>query len=150
MTKKSKTKNKSKKTTARKARNFEAHYLALILVAVLLLEGYFVTSTHRSDWQQGASVLDISHEVSETFTELGQVFQPIADAVDGVNEFYELSATAMMQVLDISEPTYELRIVTDGVYNFYQEASIQLSQLLDVTPTSSWPAHVAGVSYVAD
>jgi hypothetical protein len=140
------TKSVSKK--APKAKGYEAHYLAVILIAFLLLEGLLITSTQVSDWQRGVSVLDMSTAVAQTSSDFMLVMQPVADAIAGVNQFYQIAATEMMYVLDLSEydPLYELSLVIGGVNAFYQEATVQLTQLLDFSDTASWPAQIAGVS----
>lgn len=146
-----KPKNKTTKSLSKKApqsRGYEAHYLAVILIAFLLLEGFLFTSTQSRDWQKGIQVLDMSSAVAQTTSDLRVVMQPIVDAVEGVNEFYQIAATEMMHVLDISgqNPLEEVALVTEGVYDFYQSASQELTYLLDVSERSSWPARVAGVS----
>lgn len=149
--KKTKKKIKStKKVSSRRvqARNFEAHYLAIILVVFLLLEGYFVSSTQLADWQKGMRVLDISTAVTQTTTDISLVMQPVTDAVKGVDQFYQLSATAMIELFDMSQegPGSQIGFVTDSVYEFYQQASIETASLLDVSSVSAWPSQVAGVS----
>ena len=151
MTKKTKTKNKSKKPASKRIarqKNYEAHYLALVLIGLLLVEGYLGTTTSLSDWQQGVAVLDMSQAVAQTSSDLAVVFQPVTNTIDGVNQFYAIAANEMAQVLDLSgsDNFADLGFVTDGVYNFYQQASVQMAGLLDVSPENSWPARVAGAS----
>jgi len=148
--KKIKKKNKAvtKKVYKKKVHQYEAHYLAFVLIAFLLIEGFLFTNTGTRDWQKGISVLDVSAPVMQTVADVSTLMQPVSDAVVGVNEFYQVSATAMIELLDMSEdgPISEISFVTNSVNNFYQEASIEMASLLDMSEVSSWPAQVAGVS----
>ncbi len=151
MKKVTKTKNKRRKTVSKKiarAKRIESHYLAIIIIAFVLLEGFLITSTHLTDWQNGFEVLDMSTSMTQTGSDFAAVVQPISDAISGVNEFYEVAANEMMVVLDISNtnPMEEVNLITGGIYEFYQEASVQMASLLDVSDITAWPAQVAGVS----
>ncbi|MBX4191842.1 MAG: hypothetical protein KW804_03520 [Candidatus Doudnabacteria bacterium] len=145
-TKKTATKFVAKKVVKTKA--YEAHYLAMILLGFLLLEGFLSTSTKMSDWDRGLEVLDMSSSVAQTTSDLEIVMQPIATAFEGVNEFYELAATEMIQILDMSgvNPMEDVVFVTSGVTEFYQQASVELISFLDFSDSRSWPAKVAGVT----
>ncbi|HEX9502705.1 MAG TPA: hypothetical protein VF974_00065 [Patescibacteria group bacterium] len=155
MIKKSKNKKVNKKQAVKKAikdKKYEPHYLAIILVGLLLLEGYFISSTQLSDWKKGMGILDVSTAVTQTTSDLSFVMQPVVDAVSGVDQFYQLSANAMIGMLDMSSdgPTDQVSHVAEGVYQFYQQASVQMADMLDISSVSSWPASVAGASIVAE
>jgi hypothetical protein len=149
MTKKSKTKKIKKsapsvKKVSRK-NNYEAHWLAIILIAFLLLEGFTLTSTTPADWQRGASVLDVSADVAVLMEDMSTTFEPIVSAIRGVDQFYKLSAVEMMKILDLSDsdPLADVVLVIDGVHEFYDESSNQLAGLLDY---SAGFGSVAGAS----
>ena len=145
-----KKKTKNKKKIVSKNKNFESHYLAIILVVFLLVEGYFISSTQLSDWQKGMKILDVSEYVTRTTSNVSFIMQPVSEAVAGVDTFYQLAATAMTEILDMSSegPIDQVSQVTSGVNEFYQQASWQITDLLDVSSVSSWPAQVAGVSVI--
>lgn len=150
MTKKSKKKNKKKPVAKKISRikNYEPHYLALILIVFLLFEGYLFTGTNWSDWKHGMAVLDISNAVTETVYDVRSVLQPVSDVVTGVDKFYQLAATEMTKLLDLSQngPIDQISLVAGSVSEFYEQASVELATLLDMSNTSSWPGNIAGAS----
>ncbi len=148
---KAKKKNKTTKTHARKARpqKYESHYLVIVLVVFLLLEGVLVTSAQATDWQYGFQVLDMSSSVAQIATDLSVTFEPIINAVQGVDQFYQLAATQMTVLLDLSsiDPIGQIGMVTDGVYEFYQSAATEMAALLDLSAMGNpWSGNIAGVS----
>jgi hypothetical protein len=119
--------------------------LALVLIGVLLVEGLFASFTTRSDWSQGVAVLDISQAVADSAAGTGILLRPVADAISGTDQFYQLAATEMMVLTDLSDnPLQELEMVATGVAGFYQEASTELALVLDFSRPRSWNANVAG------
>jgi hypothetical protein len=151
MTKKSKSKQKKNTKPTRKVqktRQFESHYLALILIGFLLLEGILFSATNQTDWEQGVQMLDVSSAVMQTSSDVSWIFQPVSEAVAGVDQFYQLAATEAMSLLDLSEdgPIDQMALVTNSVFEFYEQASVELASMLDVSEMSSWPARVAGAS----
>jgi hypothetical protein len=151
MKKRSKNKSRtSKPVAAKKARTkkYEAHYLAIVLIAFLLLEGTLISSTQAVDWQTGTSVLDLSFAVAQTSQDLAVAFSPVTNTIEGVNQFYALATDQMMGLLDLSgtDPLNEVSLVADGVNSFYQQAATQMAQVLDMPSMSSWPGNVAGIS----
>ncbi|MBX4186858.1 MAG: hypothetical protein KW802_01180 [Candidatus Doudnabacteria bacterium] len=151
--KKTKTKIKTKRAVRKvnKVKHYEPHYLAIALLAFTLVEGLLFTTTKPADWQSGLAVLDVSSAVSTTVADTSFILQPVGDAVSGVNQFYEVSATAMIDLLDMGDegPIAQLTFVTDSVYEFYQQASSEMMALLDVTETMNWSPQVAGASVSA-
>jgi hypothetical protein len=150
---KTKTKKKQTKKTAsprkKREKQFEPHYLALVLVAFLLLEGFTLTSTTAPDWGQGTEVLDMSQAVHQTIDDSAKLFQPIVNTISDINKFYELSATELIPLLDLSDydVTEDVALITDGVAAFYDEASIELANLFDFSSTvNPWTSAVAGAS----
>src|SRR6185436_9836854 len=150
--KRSKTKKASvAKVKRQKVKQYESHYLALILVGFLLLEGLLGTMTTIKDWQQGVTVLDISSQVTQTISDANVAIQPVFEAIEGVDQFYSMATTEMTTLLDFSgENNFaELEQVTDGVFAFYDQASIEMAHVLDLSDINTWPARVAGVSIFA-
>jgi hypothetical protein len=141
---KSKTKS-NKKSVRRKPKHYPHHYLVLYLVLLLLVEGVLFNISTPQDWVAGISLLDISTEVSVTAHDIATIFQPIADVVDNINQFYNLAAISMIQLLDLTETFSDVATVFDGVNEFYAESSTQLTQLLDLSGYV-WPSQVAGAS----
>jgi len=146
-----KTKKQSKapavKKTAR-ARQYEAHYMALILIGFLIVEGLFITQTHTADWQYGAAVLDISTQVA---SDAANVINPVSDVVSGINQFYQIAATEATPLFDISQsdPIGDLSFIAGGVSEFYSQAATQMAQLLDLSDSgNSWSGNVAGASTI--
>lgn len=154
---KTKSKIKNKKKSKAKAvkrvsrpriKKYPTHYLALILAVTLLLEGVLFGITTGSDWKNASQILDVSSGVSEVQIDLTQTFQPMSDLVSSIDQFYQLSAIQMSQLLDLSDSGVgsEVAMIYNGVSEFYQQASIQMAQVLDFSSSSSWPAKVAGIS----
>jgi len=150
MKKKTNTKKSIKVSSKPKQQKFESHYLAIVLISFLLLEGCLVTTTSTIDWQKGLAVLDVSEAVAQTNSDLAIILEPITDVINNVNQFYTLAATQMTQVLDLSEPDpiADISLVTDGVNEFYQQAAVQLTELLDTSSWHSSSGDVAGISIV--
>jgi hypothetical protein len=147
MKSKQKTKTKIIRKTKR-AKHYPAHYLAIVLVGVLILEGVLFSTTTNTDWQKAVTVLDVSKAVIQTQQNMSVMFQPMVDVVVTINQFYQVSASEMTQLLDLSgsHPGSEVAFIYNGVSDFYQQASTQMALLLDQSANSTWPARVAGVS----
>ena len=152
-----KTKRKTKKTKVSKAvpkprarthKKYESHYLALILIGFLLLQGVLMTSTTATDWKAGTQILDVSSAVSSVSSDVADVFSPVVNTFDSVNQFYVQAATAMIPLLDLSSdnPVNDVVTVASSVNDFYQQAATQMASVLDLSSISSWPARVAGVA----
>ncbi len=138
---------KQKQKTKVKIKRYPVHYLAFVLVALLILEGVLFGMTKSADWQQAVAVLDVSSGLAETIQNTAEVFQPSIDMIANINEFYKLAATEMAKLLDFSSaPTgEEVVYIYDGVTDFYQQASTQMAKLLDVSDYVQIPL-VAGIS----
>jgi hypothetical protein len=151
-----KNKNQKKKSVKKsvrksKARNYESHYLLIALAAFLLLEGILMTSTTTEDWQKGVAVLDVSTTVSQTMADIKVTLQPINEVVANVDQFYQLAANEMTEVLDLSDADMfsEVALITGGIAEFYQEATDQMIALLDRSSwseSSLWTGNIAGTS----
>lgn len=141
-TKKIKKTNKKNQTAPRKkVRSYEAHYLALALIAVLVVEGVAGTYISAADWKSGVAVLDFSSTMPQTLQQINYVFE-------GVNQFYQIAATEMIPVLDLSNngPIDNGALVASSVYEFYQQSSNQMASLIDFSHTAAWHGSVAGIS----
>jgi hypothetical protein len=147
---KTKKKNKIVKTQVKaRSKKYESHYLVIVLVVFLLLEGVLITSAQAADWQYGFQVLDMSSSIAQTSADLSVTFEPIANAITGVDQFYQLTATEMSSLLDLSSvnPVGQIATISGGVYEFYQSAATELTALLDLTSIGSvWSGNIAGVS----
>lgn len=147
---KTKKKNKVAKTTTKKvvrSQKFESHYLAIVLIAFLLLEGILISSASTVDWQKGFAVLDVSQSITQATSDLAVVLTPVTETINNVDTFYQLAATEMTSLLDLSDnnPTIELVQIFDGVAAFYEQAATEMIALLDMSTATSWPS-VAGAS----
>ena len=135
------------KTNKNKKAHYEVQYLAIILVTFLLIEVMLFSIAGPADWQAGADVLDMSEAVSLVATDLADVFEPITDTVANVNQFYQLAATAMTELLDMSGKNFlsPVSTILIGVNDFYQQSADQMALLLDLSPKPVQPM-VAGIS----
>ena len=136
------------KTKTKKIKNYSAEYLAIVLSAVLLLEGMLFGVSNQAMWQDAASLLDMSSSLVETSNYTLAVLEPLFVTASDIHRFYELASTQMMILLDISGSNTgsEIGWIINGVSDFYSQASVQTAQVLDVSAVSSWPGSVAGIS----
>ena len=140
------TKIKAKKRTP-KIKQYPAYVLAIILSVFLLGEGWLGLNTTKSDWQAGASVLDVSAQVSDMVSDMEFVLAPANDTIAAINEFYHQATIAALQTFDISGTADPLAFAR-GVNDFYNQASDQLISVLDISNYFVSPntPQVAGVS----
>ena len=126
---------KIKKVAKRRAKKYPVHYLAMVLILALILEGVLFGITTGPDWRAAIQVIDVSSGVTEVSNNLSATFQPIVEVYSDVNQFYQLSATAMIPILDLSNSNFgsEFAMVYDGMSKFYQQASIQMADVLDIS-----------------
>jgi hypothetical protein len=129
-----------------KTKTYEAKYLGVILVAILLIEAGLFNINSNSTLQKGFAVLDLSQTVSETSQNLSFAFQPMTDAIDSINQFYQAASTQMIGLLDMSGSMNDVADVYNGVNDFYQSASTQMAELLDFSRSSPWSGNIAGAS----
>ncbi|MEJ0021973.1 MAG: hypothetical protein WDN47_05410 [Candidatus Doudnabacteria bacterium] len=136
------------KTKTTRVKKYPTHHLVTILTCVLVLEGILFAVSTPADWLNAANILDVSGGVSETMQETIVTFQPMIDVVRGINQFYQLSATQMMRLLDLSDSGagQEIGYIYNGVADFYQQTSSQMAQLLDVSDNRLWTPKVSGIS----
>jgi hypothetical protein len=140
-------KNKNQTIKSKKAKKqYPSHYLAIILAAVLILEGVMICMTTSSDWHDASSILDVTVGLNETISDTVTFFQPVTDVVSGVSEFYKQATDQMMTLLDLSGSFSDLTEVFNGVGEFYTQASIQMAHLLDVSETPAWGGKLSGAS----
>jgi hypothetical protein len=129
--------NKKAKTITRtrrpRARQFSAQYLAIVLAAVLLIEGVSIGSVSAQNWRFGVQVLDMSAGVSQTVSDMSVALAPAVLVVRSVNNFYSLAATEMAYLLDASDQAAQLADIYNGVASFYNQASSQMALLLDAS-----------------
>lgn len=139
---------RGKNNRSRGQKKYSPHYLAIVLAVVLILEGALFNITSTADWQKASTILDMSIAVAQTSQDLIATFEPMIEVAQGVNQFYQLAATQMMELLDLSDSRFgsEVTLVYMGVANFYWQAASQMEGLLDESSIASWPATVAGVS----
>lgn len=140
--------HKKMKKNSKRSENHPPHYLALALIALLLIEGVIGTATSAADWQNGLSMLDVTSAVSEVSSDVAKTFEPMVETVLNINLFYGMSTNHMTELLDLSDYDLfeEVNNVVSGVNDFYDQASTQMIAILDFSSTSTWPARVAGVS----
>lgn len=131
-----------------RAKKYPAHYLGIIILGLLLIEGIIFGMATKSNWQDGIAVLDVRAGVNETSNDVVTVFQPMIDAVDNLNKFYDNATTEMTKLLDLSSdpPGTEVMYVFNGVAEFYGQASIQMARVLDTSDFVPWPSQIAGIA----
>ena len=145
-----KTKQKTKK---QKVRTYEAYLLGLAIITVVAAEVGFANYATSSDWHDGFAVLDLSSSVSQTVSDMKVAFAPAGFALESINGFYEQSAVAMTQVLDMSassDQSSPMDLVY-GVNDFYQMATNEMANVLDLSdylPSASQQPRVAGASVI--
>lgn len=143
---KTKTKSNHNLKSRKKIKRYDEHYLGIILLIFLLLEGGLFSLTAAIDWQSGLSLLDMGPSLVQTTDQLQSTFAPVIFVVSGVNDFYTQATDQAMIVLDFSDTENDVALVFNSVSLFYDQASIQMSQVLDFSSQASWPAKVAGIS----
>jgi hypothetical protein len=133
---------------SRRAKKYPVHYLAVILALALILEGVLFGITTGPDWREAVQLIDVSNGVTEVSHNLSVTLQPIADVFSDVNQFYQLAATEMIKILDLSDSSMgsELGAVYDGVETFYQQASVQMADVLDISSATPWSGQISGIS----
>ena len=131
-----------------RVKKYPAHYLGIILVGLLLIEGVIFGMATEANWQNGYAVLDVHAGVDETSHDVVTVFQPMIDAVDNLNKFYQMTTTEMSKLLDLSSdpPGTEVMLIFNGVAEFYGQASIQMTRVLDTSDFVPWQSQIAGAS----
>ena len=144
--KKSKTKNRTKRKSAKRHQQYPVHYLAIILIVFLLLQGFLISATQITHWQTGVSLLDVRQEVALVAADLMKVFQPALDLYHNVHTFSQLAATETIALLADTNPIGEVVSVASGIDEFYAQASIQMAKMLDVSELAQRSGLVAGIS----
>jgi hypothetical protein len=137
-------KSKTKATKRRGEQQYPAYLIAVILSAMLLLEGFLLGVATPGAWEKGLEVLDISSAVQAVASDVAVVVEPLMEQYDNVNTFYQMAATEMMVMLDVSDtdPFAFFR----GVNEFYRLASIEMAELLDFSDDLAALPQVAGAS----
>ncbi len=134
------------KSKNKRGKSYSKEYLALAVLVLLLGEGGLFARTQPADWQQAATLFDLSSSLGQTAAEIQIFFSPMAMVVDGVNEFYQQAATAAIPLLDMSQADNEAGEVIMAVSTFYDQASTQMAQLLDFSSAAGDIGSVAGIS----
>jgi hypothetical protein len=154
MKKISKTKNKSKKTTTTKRarkpqeRTYQAYILGLVLITLLAGEFALITSSTSHDWKVGMQILDLSDAVPQLIADVKFVSEPAVFALNTIDEFYNHSAVAASQILDMSDSDSSPMMLVYGINDFYDLASKEMASVLDLSGyiDSSFEPQVAGIS----
>lgn len=137
-------KTKSVRNVKSQEKHYPAYYLAALLAGVLLLEGLLLGAATPQAWQNGLEVLDVSVGfnlvVSDTFT----IVEPLLVQMDNVTTFYQMAATEMMVLLDVSEQ--DPLVFPKTVFRFYEVASIEMEKMLDFSNEFAYFPQVAGAS----
>jgi hypothetical protein len=138
-------KNKKKRVrSTKKEKTYSAYYLAIILSLVMIMEGFLLGVATASSWDKAIDILDVSHAVNAVMADVAFVVEPLMDQFEYVNEFYQLSATEMTTLLDLSES--DPLIFPKSVLEFYELASIELEEMLDLSENFSHFPQVAGAA----
>jgi len=145
---------KTKTTGIRKqkVKTYEAYLLGIALVVMIVGETALISNSTAADWHAGLSVLDMSPSISQTVSDMKVAFAPVAFTVNSINEFYQASALASAQILDMSSSSPDQPSPGEFVYgvnNFYQMAANEMTNVLDLSnymPSTSSAPRVAGIS----
>ena len=136
------------KTKKIKARNYSAHTLAIVLAIALILEGIVFGTATSADWQNAATILDVSSAVTTTAHDMSVTFQPLTELMGNIDEFYELATVEMEQILDLSDSQIgsEMTMAYYGISDFYKLATDQMMAVMDVSNSPLLQGSVAGIS----
>lgn len=135
-------KNK-KRSSRKKYRNID--FLDVSFV-VLVLVSAFAMGSAPEDWKIATyETLNLSDSMSATAEGLVTMSSPLIQVVEDVNTFYQMAATEMMTLLDMSDTQGEIQFFMSGVNEFYRLASLEMEELLDFSDTQAWPGKVAGM-----
>lgn len=142
---KTKTKSKITKTKIVKAkkteRTFHVSYLALAIVALVLLEGLLFSFASAADWKEGVKVLDVHPAVVQGVDDFEITLSPVAETVNMVNQFYSLATDAAIELLDLRGGEKGMVEFYSGVSQFYMMASVEMETLLGLnTINPVWAA----------
>lgn len=140
---KSKTNTNSKRGKS-KAVSYPAYYLALVLGLMILLEGFMVGVATPKSVSDGLAVLDMSGSVTQVVSDFSAAIAPMMDQVSSITKFYQLAATELASMLDMSNS--DILMFPKGVLEFYDLASVQMAQLLDFSDQYTNMPKVAGMS----
>jgi hypothetical protein len=132
--------NKGKKGSRRIKKHYPAWVLALVLAAVLLLEGGLANAT-AADWQEAMTMFDYSETAAFFTSNMDGLMQPVVDVIDDVNKFYVLASEEMYYLLE-GEMFPEVEEVISAVNEFYNQAADEMMVVLDL----SEQGRVAGIS----
>ncbi len=135
-------------TQKKKSVEYPAHYLAIILAVVLIAEGIIMGSAQTGDWAEALQIMDASAAVTQTVAALSATAQPGIDLISDINQFYQIAATEMTTLLDVSDSAGDFNLIFAGVDEFYQQASIQMAYLFDFSSMAKLQPHVAGISII--
>ena len=142
-----KTKQKKVGMKARQEKSYPVHVMVILVAVLIAGESWLALNTTSQDWHRGLAVLDVSSGVSSLTADVSFAFEPAVEVASGITEFYQESAMAAMQVLDISSDNTSPMMFVEGVNTFYQLAADEMTNILDLTNYSSpFQARVAGVS----
>lgn len=147
-TKTNKTKSKAVHTIVRyvrpKEKSYPAFYLAVLLAAVLLLEGFLIGAATPAAWQEGMQILDLSRDVNVVMSDTFSVIEPLLVQIQSVETFYQLAATEAIIIFDSSY--VDPLALPKGVIGFYEAASVEMAKMLDFSTALSYFPQVAGAS----
>ncbi|MGE5392614.1 MAG: hypothetical protein ACM3NH_02625 [Candidatus Saccharibacteria bacterium] len=124
-----KTKKGSKKI---RRKEYPVYLLAIVLGAVMFLEGIAIGVASGSDVRDALSILDMTGQVQEVAADLSIIAQPMVFVVQGIYSFYQLAATEMTALLSgMDLQTFVLPY--SAVVDFYQASATEMYHLLDLS-----------------
>lgn len=106
-----KIKTKSVAKRANREKYYSPYLLGILLFTVIILEGALMSSATPADWQAGFSVLDVSSSVSSLKSDVSYIAEPAIFAASSINEFYNQAAIAAIPLFDFSDTTGTMAFV---------------------------------------
>jgi len=133
-----KRKRKSKKSIRHHMRNehYPARALAIVLLAVMFLEGMVFGVTTADDVMVGIQVLDMSTAMATTKADVVSVFEPMVNVVTGIDQFYHMAAAETYYLLEDNIVNNLVTMVED-INKFYDLASQEFTYALDFSESAS-------------
>jgi hypothetical protein len=131
--KKTKTKSKGrKKKSALFSNSYPAHVLAIVLMAVMFVEGMMFGIASAKDLSVGLEVLDVSDAVVTTKSDLAWLAEPLVVTFNGVDRFYAMASEVVMSLLE-DNIVDNATIAVEDINKFYKIASNEMTQTLDLS-----------------
>lgn len=127
-------------------KHYPVEYFGIALLAFVLIETAMIGNVTSADFKSAMEVFDLSNQVAATSQTFVSAVEPMVTMAADVDQFYQLTAMEVSNLLDLSEQYEDVVLVVSGVNEFYQLASLQMEQLLDASMDYGYMPQVAGAS----